>query len=237
LICENAMKTLKEVLISLISVFGISLILLNCSKKSDEPSITVVDKDGNVYKTTTIGTQIWMAENLKTTKYLNGELIGTTDPASQNITGESEPKYQWAYLGDESKVADYGRLYSWYTVTDSRGICPAGWHVPTETELMNLTAFLGGDTIDGKKLKEKGTAHWNSPNTGATNETGFTALPGGYHGYGGSFEFMGYAGYWWSATEADANNAWYRGLYYNGAYEHNLSNSKKVGFSVRCLKN
>ncbi len=230
------MKTLKTPFISLLVVLGFSLILFNCCKKSDEASTSAVDKDGNVYKAITIGTQVWLAENLKTTKYLNGEVIGTTDPASKDFSSESTPKYQWAYMGNESNVSDYGRLYTWYTVTDSRGICPAGWHVPSKAELMTLTTFLGGDSIDGKKLKESGTTHWNSPNTGATNETGFKALPGGYHGYGGSFEFQGYAGYWWSGTEADVNNAWYRGLYYNGGYEHNLSNSKKVGFSVRCLK-
>jgi uncharacterized protein (TIGR02145 family) len=95
---------------------------------------------------------------------------------------------------------------------------------------------LGGDDIAGGKLKETGTTHWASPNTEATNESGFTALPGGYRGYEGSYYFVGYTGYWWTATEADANNAWYRGLYYNGIYDHNLSNAKKAGFAVRCLQ-
>jgi uncharacterized protein (TIGR02145 family) len=231
------MKTKNRIWISVLTVIGFVLILLNSCKKADETSTAVTDKDGNVYKTVTIGTQVWMAENLKTTKYLNGDSIGTTTPSSLDISRESAPKHQWASGGNESNVATYGRLYTWYAATDSRNICPTGWHVPNEAEFTTLANFLGGDTIEGIKLKETGTTHWASPNTGATNESGFTALPGGYRGYLGSFYFIGYAGYWWSATEYDANNAWYHGLYYNAVYEHILSNSKMVGFAVRCLKN
>jgi uncharacterized protein (TIGR02145 family) len=230
------MKTKIRIWLSILTVFGFILILPNSCKKADDTTLTVTDKDDNVYKTVTIGTQVWMAENLKTTKYLNGDLIGTTTPAALDLSGEDTPEYQWAYNGDENNVAVYGRLYTWYAATDSRNVCPEGWHLPNKIEMTKLTDYLGGDTIDGKKLKETGTTHWISPNTGATNESGFTALPGGYHGYGGTFYFIGYAGYWWSATEFDTDNAWYRGLYYNGIYEHNLSNNKKVGFSVRCIK-
>ena len=95
---------------------------------------------------------------------------------------------------------------------------------------------LGGDDAAGKKLKEIGTITWASPNTDATTDSGFNALPGGYRGYEGTYNFIGYTAYFWSATENDANNAWYRGLYYNGAYDHNLSNSKKAGFAIRCIK-
>ena len=230
------MKKKNRIWISVLTAIGFVLILPNSCKKAGETSTAVTDKDGNVYKTVTIGSQVWMAENLKTTKYLNGDSIGTTIPATLGINGESTPKYQWAYGGNESNVATYGRLYTWYAVTDSRNVCPTGWHVPTNVELTTLTTYLGGDSIAGIKLKETGSTHWISPNTGATNESGFTALPGGYRGYEGSSYFTGYAGYWWSATESDATNAWYHGLYYNGIYEHNLSNSKKVGFSVRCIK-
>jgi uncharacterized protein (TIGR02145 family) len=231
------MKKIKRIWIYRLTILAfISILPISC-KKSDDTSTAVTDKDGNVYKTVTIGTQVWMAENLKTTKYLNGDSIGTTTPPTMDISSKSSPEYQWAYGGGESNVAAYGRLYTWFAVTDSRNLCPAGWHVPTDAEFSTLITYLKGDTIAGGKLKETGTTHWYSPNTGATNETGFTALPGGYRGYEGSFYFMGYAGYWWSATEYDANNAWYRGLYYNGNYDHNLSNSKMAGFSVRCLKN
>ena len=123
---------------------------------------TVPDIDGNVYNTVTIGTQVWMAENLKTTKYRNGDLIGTTTPATLDISGESYTKYQWAYDGNESNVATYGRLYTWYAVTDTRNVCPTGWHVPTDAEWTTLTTFLGGESVAGGKLKETGTTHWAS---------------------------------------------------------------------------
>lgn len=174
-------------------VFTLTLLIIinNCKKENDNPSVnnivfnpnltfgSVSDVDGNTYKTIVIGTQTWMAENLRTTKYRNGELIGTTTPATLDISHESEPKYQWAYGGNESNVSVYGRLYTRYAVNDSRNICPAGWHIPTEEELSILVTYLGGEDVAGGKLKEVGTSHWNSPNTGATNESGFTGLPSG----------------------------------------------------------
>ena len=124
---------------------------------------TVTDIDGNVYNTVTIGTQVWMKENLKVTKYRNGDAIGITTPATLDIWGETSPRYQWAYDGNESNVATYGRLYTWYAVTDSRGVCPTGWHVPTDSEWTTLTDYLGGESVAGGKMKEAGTTHWNSP--------------------------------------------------------------------------
>ena len=112
---------------------------------------SVKDIDGNIYRTITIGTQVWMAENLKTTRYRNGDLIGTTTPATLVIEGESAPKYQWAYDGNESNVATYGRLYTWYVATDSRNVCPIGWHVPTDAEwtvLTEFTALPGGARLE-----------------------------------------------------------------------------------------
>jgi uncharacterized protein (TIGR02145 family) len=230
------MKKIKKIRISALAVVGFLLILPCGCKKTDDTTSDVIDKDGNVYKTITISGQVWLAENLKSTKYQNGDLIGTTPSPSTDITGESTPKYQWPSGGNESSVSTYGRLYTWYAVNDSRNVCPAGWHVPNNIELSTLMSNLGGDDIAGSKLKENGTTHWASPNTDATNESGFTALPGGYRGYEGIYHYIGYTGYWWSDTENDANSAWYRGLYYNGAYDHNLSNSKKAGFAVRCIK-
>jgi uncharacterized protein (TIGR02145 family) len=230
------MKKTDRILISALAILGFLLIQPYSCKKADDTITSVIDKDGNVYKTVTIGSQVWMAENLKTTKYLNGDLIGTTPLPTSDISGESTPKYQWPSGGNENGVSTYGRLYTWYAVTDSRNICPTGWHVPSNIEFSTLMSGLGGDDLAGKKLKETGTTHWANPNTDATNESGFTALPGGYHGYEGSYNYIGYTGYFWSSTESDVNNAWYRGLYYNGAYDHNLSNSKKAGFAVRCIK-
>ena len=136
---------------------------------------SVTDIDGNVYNTVTKGTQEWMAENLKTTKYDNGDLIATT---LADITLEVNPKYQWAYDNDEANVATYGRLYTWDAITDGRSVCPTGWHVPTDADFTTLTTFLGGESVAGGKLKESGFTHWLNPNTGATNESG-TDSPSG----------------------------------------------------------
>jgi len=154
------------------------ILLINCQKDDDN---TVTDVDGNVYHTVEIGTQVWMVENLKTTKYRNGDLIGTTTPATLDISSEATPKYQWAFEGNESNVNTYGRLYTWWAVTDIRGVCPTGWHVPTEDDWITLTTYLGGEDVAGGKLKEAGTTHWWAPNEGATNSSGFTALPGYVH--------------------------------------------------------
>ena len=211
---------------------GISL--ANPHYSSSEP---ITDIDGNIYATVKIGNQVWMAENLKTTKYKNGDLIGTTTPAALDIYGESMPKYQWAYDGNEDNVATYGRLYTWYTITDSRGVCPTGWHVPTDGEWTELTNYLSGESVAGGKLKESGTIHWASPNTGANNESGFTALPGGSRTAAGVFNYIGSLGFWWSATEEYTDYAWYRIMYYNGSNVYrDYDYGSKDGFSVRCIK-
>ena len=168
------------------------------------------DGDGNTYGTITIGAQVWMASNLKTTKYSNGNPIGTTTSATldiSNATTYPTPKYQWAYAGTESNVATYGRLYTWYAATDTRNVCPTGWHVPADSEWATLTTYLGGLSVAGGQLKETGTSHWQSPNAGATNTSGFTALPGGSRTNDGTFYSIGGYGYWWSSTEG-TGTAW-----------------------------
>ena len=197
---------------------------------------TVKDIDGNVYSVITIGNQMWMGENLKTTKYRNGELIKTTSPVTKDIRVEASPQYQWAYDGRESNVAVYGRLYTWFTVTDSRGVCPIGWHVPTDAEWSTLTTFLGGEIVAYSKLKESGELHWINYDTG-TNEIGFTALPGGLRNSKGSFDDMGSRGNWWSSTENGQADAWYRLMdcNFNSIYRYLFL--KRNGFSVRCIKN
>ena len=200
---------------------------------------TVTDIDGNVYKTVRIGDQVWMAENLKTTRYRNGDTISTTSPATLNIMSESAPKYQWAYAGNDSNVAVYGRLYTWYAVTDSRNIAPTGWHVPTEAEWRTLINFLGGDSKARGKLKEAGTTHWKSPNTDATNESGFTALPGGSH-WDTIFVAIGMYGHYWSADMQAPDWAWRLALSYKDmdVNVNTVLNSAnpKIGWSVRCIK-
>jgi uncharacterized protein (TIGR02145 family) len=189
---------------------------------------TLTDIEGNEYKTITIGSQTWMAENLKTTKYNDGSDVPSVTDNSLwfNLT---TPAYSW-YENDNSKKDIYGALYNWYAV--NRGnLCPAGWHIPTDAEWTILSTYLGGESIAGGKLKETGTAHWN-PNTDASNSSGFTALPGGMRGNGGYFFDMGYySGYWWSATES-----WGRTIYCRSADISSLTDNNTAGYSVRCVQ-
>ena len=210
------------------------------------PSATVTDIDGNVYQTVTIGDQVWMAENLKVTHYRNGDPIPNVTDSTEWV-GLSTGAY-CNYNNDDAYVGTYGRLYNWYAVGDSRNIAPAGWHVPSDEEWKQLEMYLGmsqteaderGDrgTDEGGKMKESGTSHWNSPNTGATNESGFSALPGGRRvcGSDGCFGSMGNHGYFWSSTEY-YSSAWERSLHYYGAWVSRGSFYKRSGFSVRCVK-
>jgi uncharacterized protein (TIGR02145 family) len=221
----------------ILGVILVFVIIHSCRKEQGTNLLKkVTDVDGNVYNTVTIGTQTWMIENLKTTRYRNGDLIGTTLPATLDIHLESTPKYQWVYEGNESNVSTYGRLYTWYAVTDTRNICLIGWHLPNNIEWTTLTTFLGGENVAGGKLKETGMTHWISPNTGATNETGFSALPGGGRdSYGGFFD-VGRNGGWWSSDDYNTNSAWYFYLYNDYNNVNKPSDSKSNGYSVRCLK-
>jgi uncharacterized protein (TIGR02145 family)/uncharacterized repeat protein (TIGR02543 family) len=195
----------------------------------------ITDIDGNIYTEVTIGTQVWLVENLKTTRYRDGTAIArVTDPAEWEAL--STTGYCW-YNNDSSMYnADYGILYNWYAVSDARQIAPAGWHIPTDAEWSTIEAYLGGSSVAGGKLKEAGTAHWNSPNTGATNESGFSAFPGGYRFVDGPFYSVGSLGNWWSATEYGAADAWFRGLLYNYSDLYRSDGNKGLGFSVRCVR-
>jgi uncharacterized protein (TIGR02145 family) len=214
------------------------VLTLFCLELTDLQAQTVKDIDGNVYTSVTIGTQVWMVENLKTTKYRNGDLIGTTTTDTLDISLETTPKYQWAYDGNESNVNTYGRLYTWYAVMDSRNVCPTGWHVPSDAEWTTLTTYLGGKRVAGGKLKETGTTHWRSPNTGATNETGFTALPSGYRDSDGTYGDVVDYGAWWSSSERSTTDAYYRYMYRHSSsvYRRSHYSDKRNGFSVRCLR-
>jgi uncharacterized protein (TIGR02145 family) len=176
------------------------------------------DIDGNVYKTAKIGNQIWMAENLKTTKFSNGESITQS----------------YAYNNDNNNVITYGRLYTWYAVSDSRNICPTGWHVPDESEFSTLSSKVAS----APELKESGTVHWQSPNTGATNTIGFTALPGGYY-TGSSYIYLYQQACFWLSSQANASLGRGVALYYNNVPTPGdmLSWPKGRALSVRCLKN
>jgi len=177
-----------------------------------------------------------MAENLKTTKFRNGSLIGTTASATQNIGNESAPVYQWACNGEESNVATYGRLYTWFAATDPRNICPVGWHLPNDAEWNTLINFLGHPNDVAGKLKESGTAHWQNPNTGATNSSGFTALPGGRRSYDRPFIYFGTNGYWYSSTLKNSIVSVLIMGYTDYAITQGSNFDGKDGMSVRCLK-
>lgn len=208
---------------------------LNMLSNTLEAGGKVTDFDGNSYNIVKIGTQIWMAENLKTTHYANGDIIPDGTGVG-DITGETDPEYWFANNDDLSKVTTYGRLYTWYTVIDSRNVCPTGWHVPTDSEWTALSEYLGGEDVSAGKLKEIGTIHWVAPNTGATNETGFTALPGGSRVNDGTFYNVGYDATFWSATEYDVSLGRFYDLNTNGAYIIRAIDDKDTGFSVRCIK-
>jgi uncharacterized protein (TIGR02145 family) len=195
---------------------------------------TITDIDLNHYRIVQIGKQVWMAENLKTIKLNDGTSIPlVTDGAVWfNLT---TPGYCW-YNNDEATYKNtYGTLYNWYTVNTGK-LAPTGWHVPTDAEWTALTDYLGGVNVAGGKLKETGTVHWIDPNTGATNETGFTALPEGYRNDGGSFFNVGYFASWWSSSEDDTNTAWDRFLNYNTSNVTRFNDIKCCGFSVRCVR-
>jgi uncharacterized protein (TIGR02145 family) len=205
----------------------------------DEKSFTTLqlkDADGNVYTSVTIGTQVWMIENLKTTKYNDGTAI-------PNITDKTDwdalitPGYCWYNNNASTYKATYGAMYNWYAVTVNTGkLCPVGWHVPTHVEWQILETYLGGSSVAGSKLKESGITHWKSPNTGATNETGFTALPGGRRTSTYGFDAIEVYGNWWSSTPSSDVDAFARIMRYDNSSFSMWFSFKFHGLSVRCLK-
>jgi uncharacterized protein (TIGR02145 family) len=199
---------------------------------------TVTDIDGNVYNTITIGTQVWMLENLKTTHYQNGDEIslGLNESAWQYHNLNRFGAYAGYVNSDTNNYAVFGILYNWYAAVDPRKIAPDGWHVPTETEWTTLTNFLGGSNTAGLTLKEAGLSHWVSPNTGSTNSSGFTGLPGGYRNTNGAYDLIGNAGWWWSTTDAGGDEANALGLFTNLDEANIVTGKKGFGTSVRCIK-
>jgi uncharacterized protein (TIGR02145 family) len=193
------------------------------------------NRDQQQYKAVRIGSQVWMAENLKATKYRNGDLIMTTEPTTKDVSSETTPKYQWPCDGIENKVPVYGRLYTWNAVIDNRKLCPTGWHIPSSYEWTKLINFLGGEAVAGGKLKEAGSAHWNEPNTGADNSSGFTALPGGSR-YLGMYNYLGEDCYFW-IHDKDDQNAYYQNIRYNRIEILSSYGSVANGLSVRCIRN
>jgi uncharacterized protein (TIGR02145 family) len=255
------------------AVAMVSGLMIGISVLAQNP-VTVKDIDGNEYPTVTIGSQIWMAENLKTSRLNDGTSIPLISSGEQ-WAGMHTPAYTW-YDNNEDYKGIYGALYNWYAV-GTENLCPSGWHIPGESEWSELTAFLGGETLAGGKMKS--TAHknpgteeinaeqiekdqpnyepdekkntgftdyaadkgstWKSPNTGASNESGFSAVPGGHRTNDngpGVFAREGEYAYWWSATPTSQGVAWFRLLYYNYGNISRLTMGKTDGMSVRCVK-
>jgi uncharacterized protein (TIGR02145 family) len=235
------------------------LIVSSCSKdENTDPTPpgnngTVTDIDGNTYATVQIGTQNWMKENLRTTKYRNGDVIPTGLSSTQWINATSGA---WAYYDDNSQYNNpYGKLYNWYAVADIRGLCPSGWHVPSESEWKVLVKYLdpqadtstvgefysgsaGGDMKTIGEL-QSGTGLWANPNTGANNSSGFSGLPGGIRT---SFYYsdLGTFGYWWSTSDETTSNSDYYSCAFKLSYDEAISAyyefGKNYGFSVRCIR-
>lgn len=194
----------------------------------------VTDIDGNVYHTVSIGSQVWLAENLRTTRFQNGDSIPYVDDM---LTWRSAGQAYCFYDNDPGKYAMYGCLYNWYTVADTRQLSPAGWHVPTTNEWNVLAANVEGN---GGHLKEKGTSHWASPNFGATNTTGFTALAGGYRDFLGTYDNARKIAAFWTATPYSDiwgnPGGWYRYLIHDGSAFSEYQLAAAYGCSVRCIR-
>ncbi len=228
-------------------LLGITLLMLqSCSSgdgdNNNNNATSVSDVDGNVYQTVTICNQTWTKSNLNVSRYRNGDEIPQVTDQTQwdNLTTGA-----WCYYNnDPANGAIYGKLYNWYAVHDSRGLAPLGWHIPTDVEWTSLSDCLGGGSISGAAMKETGTNHWISPNSDATNTSGFTALPGGFRygipgqtGINFTFGNIGEVTIWWSSTDAPQYNAltaWSFGIY--GGTTARDHDTKKLGVSVRCIK-
>ncbi|UCD94295.1 MAG: fibrobacter succinogenes major paralogous domain-containing protein, partial [Candidatus Zixiibacteriota bacterium] len=209
----------------------------SCSSiTDDEPKSadTVFDIDGNAYTTVTIGTQVWLAENLRVTRCRNGHKLPyvSDDTAWSTCPGGA---YCW-YNDDSTTTQPFGALYNFEAAVESCGLCPEGWHVPTESEWLSLIAFLGGDEIAGGKLKEEGAVHWRHPNIGATDESGFHGLPEGGRGQISGCGEIGEYATWWSSTPYDSTYAWHYGLYRRSAKMRYNPGHRASGFSIRCIK-
>lgn len=204
---------------------------------------SVTDIDGNEYDVVTIGTQMWMAEDLKASKYADGTPIPKLENNTDwdNLGDNSTDKAYCFY--DNNDNSDYGALYTWaaasngvaFTTVDVQGVCPDGWHLPNDSEWNELGVYLGYD-VAGGKIKEVGTSHWETPNSGATNSTGFTALPGGYRWQDGDFAEQTRLAFWWTSVQESAD---YADLWYVNNGSSSLidkSDPKSMGYSVRCIK-
>lgn len=236
----------------------VGLLITSCGKQQGEPvpptpwdgvgcppGAALTDIDGNVYPVVTIGEKCWMASNLRTTRYRDGTPIPTV---IDGMAWSQLTSHAWSYYWNDSVYDDpYGKLYNWFAAVDPR-LCPQGWHLPTDVEWQQLESALGMpiseldiellrgvDQNVGGKMKSMG--FWSEPNSGATDESGFAGLPGGFRGgFDGGFNGMNETGYWWSSTAFDPDAAWYRQLYFLEPGVVRFRSDKRNAFCVRCVR-
>jgi len=259
------MKKIKSSWIVLLIVTGLVLTANKCEKEDgpEEEIPTISDIDGNEYEIVEIGTQWWMAENLKVTKYTNGDIIGTSSPATIDLSDivyeGGTPRYQWPYNGNEANVELYGRLYTWFAITDPRGVCPTGWHVPSYDEWITLQDYLIANgynydaTATGNKIAKSmaSLTNWSSSTAvGAVGNTdypskrdasGFRALPAGIRWTDGEFDGLGISGNWFTSTNYydDYDGIFWGFVLFNSSYglSAGTCDHEADALSVRCVKN
>jgi uncharacterized protein (TIGR02145 family) len=231
-------KSVIIIIFVLIAII-IALIFCSCNKPDGGPIIgKVEDSEGNIYFTVEFEEQEWMKENLIISKYNNGDDIPQVQSAAEwaaLTTGA------YCYYYNENDKG-YGKLYNWYAVNDKRGICPEGWHVPTDNDWNILVNVYEGINLAGGKLKAVATVpdehpRWINPNANATDESEFSAVPGGFRAADGEFKHIGSFGGWWTSTDEYNDNAWNYGMSYNDEEIHRFARNKKSGYSVRCVRN
>lgn len=216
-------------ILTLYTLCIIALILQSCGDSTSPTS------DAN--QTVKIGTQVWTSKNLDISTYRNGDPIRYASTPAEWQDASTKGEGAWCYYNnDPTQGARYGKIYNWYAVTDPRGLAPQGWHIPSDAEWTTLGIALGGNPVAGGKMKEPGTLNWTTPNTGATNISGFAGLPGGYRFGDGAFGDVGNDGVWWGSTEGNTPTAWYRALSYVSGGVSRYGNGEQNGFSVRCLR-
>ncbi len=218
-IYTNKIK-MKKVSLILSTILMTTMVLSSCGSKD-----------------VTIGNQVWMAENMNIDKFRNGDPIpeAKTDREWELAGKRGEPA--WCYYdNDQENGQKYGKLYNWYAVNDSRGLAPAGYHIPSDAEWKVLTDHLGGESEAGGKMKSIGTQYWRNPNVDANNESGFSGVPGGLRDYNGTFNYIGFHGYWWSSSQTNWSSIRSRNLDHYDGNVNRFDDSKNNGFSVRCLR-
>lgn len=249
-LCRNKLKNqeFSNIKLKLFLNITLSFLLFNSCQQEEvtpttnNPISSVSDIDGNQYNTVQIGSQIWMAENLRTTKFCNGDPIPNVvnDSIWKNLTTGA-----WAhYDNDDQYDIPYGKFYNWYAVSDERNICPCGWHVPTDEEWNTLINSLdpnadGGEQVPnvaGGKMKTTGNSHWDEPNQGATNQSSFSAVAAGFRNDLGTFMSMGYGTGFWTSTMKSTNSVWSRDIVHNNSSAYRNHFIKRDAISVRCIK-